>query len=334
MESTKLPMRVWFEAFHEIGGAKKGVSSRQLARKFGITLKSAWHLSHRIRATMKDDRQFFSGGIVESDETYIGGKRRGRGRGYKGNKMAVQVIVERKHGGKRGQRQGECENECPGRAQTIALDQEADKVDGRTVGAKLRAHTDPEKTRLMTDESPIYNKTGEAFKSHETVNHAKKEYARTEPHSGRLVSTNAAEGLFANLKRQITGTHHSTSKKHLPRYLEEYDHKYNNRAKSDTEITEAAVKNIEGRRVTLFKSKSGGDSLIDTGPGVRRKHGTMRGMHTKRKAHRFKGRPRSAGHGRAYGKSGGGAGRGRGLGGSRKGRHKTKKPTRKPENEK
>jgi hypothetical protein len=131
-----------------------------------------------------------------------------------------------------------------------------------------------------------------------------------------VISTNAAEGLFANLKRQITGTHHSTSKKHLPRYLEEYDHKYNNRAKSDTEITEAAVKNMEGRRVTLFKSASGGDSLIDTKPGERRKHGTMRGMHMKRKRRsRFKRAKMSAGRGRGYGKA-----RGRAFGGPRKGR--------------
>ena len=90
--------------------------------------------------------------------------------------------------------------------------------------------------------------------------------------------------MFANLKRQITGTHHSVSQKHLPRYLEEHDHRYNNRDKSDVAITEAAIANMEGKRVKLFKPKSGvGDSLISYAHDEHPKHGTMRGMHAKRK---------------------------------------------------
>jgi transposase-like protein len=290
MQSTHLPLRKWLFAFHMLGGAKKSISARQLARNLGVTLKTSWHLGHRIRATMTDNSQFFSGGIVETDEAYIGGRRRGMGRGYRGNKIAVQTIVQR-HGKKTGRHRkrlyGEPVVENPGRVQTIALDPEAENVDGRTVGAKLRAHTDPATTRLMTDESPIYDKVGESFKSHETVTHAKREYVRTEPLTGRVVTTNTAEGVFANLKRQITGTHHSTSKKHLPRYLEEYDYKYNTRDQSDTERTEAAIDNAEGKRVTLFKSATGtGDSLIDTKAGEKRKHGTMRGMHSKRRRDR------------------------------------------------
>lgn len=288
MEGTKLPIRQWLFAFHIVGASKKGISTRQLARMMGITLKTAWHLSHRIRATMANNKQFFSGGVVESDEAYVGGKRRHRGRGYKGNKAVIQVIVERQHGGRGllpgGKRNPSgCTNECPGQAQTIVLGPE-ERVDGRTVGANLRKHTDPETTRLMTDESPIYDRVGESFKSHETVNHKQGEYARTDPFSGRLISTNAAEGLIGNLKRQIIGTHHSTSKKHLPRYLEEYDFKYNNRDQSDTAIAEAAIGNIEGKRLTLFKSKSGaGESLFDRKRDEQSKHGTMRGMHSKRR---------------------------------------------------
>lgn len=289
MNNTRIPLRAWLFAFHLMGGAKKGISAQQIARHLGITVKSAWHLSHRIRATMKDNAQFFSGGIVETDETYIGGKRRGRGRGYRGNKIAVQTIVERRRsvssrGSTPRRSASECTNECPGRAQTIALQPADGRVDGRTVGANLRKHTDPETTRLMTDESPIYDKVGKAFKSHETVNHAKKEYARTDESSGRLVSTNASEGLFANLKRQIVGTHHSVSKKHLPRYLEEHDHKYNNRDMTDTEITEAAISKLgETKPLALFKRKNGqGESLIGTKQGEETDHGTLRGAHMKR----------------------------------------------------
>ena len=132
-----------------------------------------------------------------------------------------------------------------------------------TTSAKLRAHVpDPANTVLMTDESALYNRVGESFKEHHAVNHKHEEYVREES-DGHLSHTNTAEGLFGNLKRQITGTHHHTSKRHLPRYLEEHDKKYNNRDKTDGEIAEAAMRRVEGRRVTLYKSAAGGDSLFD-----------------------------------------------------------------------
>jgi hypothetical protein len=138
-----------------------------------------------------------------------------------------------------------------------------DHVDGRTVGAKLRAHTDPEKTVLITDESGIYTQTGKVFLEHQTVNHKKKQYVRYDQH-GHQITTNTAEGLFANLKRQITGTHHHTSKRHLPKYVAEYDYKYNSRDDDDGTRTVAAIRGGEGKRLTLFKSKTGNaESLID-----------------------------------------------------------------------
>lgn len=270
MENTKIPLRKWLMAFHEIGSAKHGISSRELARKLGITLRSAWHLSHRIRATMADNTQQFKG-IVETDETYIGGKRRHHGRGYRGNKVAVQTIVSRT--GDAG----------VGQAQTMALGPN-DHVDGRTVGAKLRRHTEPKKTVLMTDDSQIYDRVGKNFAEHHTVNHSKEEYVRQDV-DGYLVSTNTAEGLFANLKRQIIGTHHSTSKKHLPRYLEEYDYKYNTRDVSDTERTATAMMQMEGKRVRLFKSPTGdGDALFDRKADEPSTSGTRRGEPAQRKA--------------------------------------------------
>jgi len=252
MNSTKLPLRKWLFAFHLMGASKKGISSLQLSRMLRITYKTAWHLTHRIRETMTENGQKFTG-IVETDETYIGGKRKGRGRGFRGNKMAVQTIVKRN---KQGQHDG--------KAQTIALN--TSSPDGRTVGAKLRTHTEPEKTVLMTDESPIYAKVGESFDDHHTVNHKREDYAHVAP-DGHLATTNTAEGLFANLKRQIVGTHHHTSKKHLPRYLEEYDFKYNTREGTDTERSESAIGAIEGKRLTLYKPAGGGASLFDRKPG-------------------------------------------------------------------
>lgn len=253
MEFTKLALRKWLLAFHFLGASKKGMSALQLSRMLHVAYQTAWHLCHRIRETMTRNSQMFTG-IVETDETYIGGKRKGRGRGYRGNKIAVQTIVRRnEHGALDGQ------------AQTIALNN-GQKVDGRTVGAKLRKHTDPAETVLMTDDSPIYNRVGKGFQEHHSVNHSKEEYVRVDP-DGHLVTTNSAEGLFANLKRQITGTHHHTSQKHLPKYLEEYDYKYNTRTQTDTERTEAAIENIEGKRLTLYKPVDGGESLYDRAPG-------------------------------------------------------------------
>ena len=276
MADTKIPLRKWLFAFHMLGGAKQSLSTRYIARQLGITLKSAWHLTHRIRKTMEDNSQQFTG-IVEGDETYIGGRRKHVGKGYRGNKIAVQTIVQRNSQRKDG-------STIIGKSQTIALNPEADRVDGRTLGANLRKHTIPAKTRLMTDENPAYLKVGQFFKSHERVHHKQEDYAHVEPYSGRVVTTNSAEGLTANLKRQIQGTHHSTSKKHLPRYLEEYDYKYNTRDMSDTARTEAAIRQMEGRRVTLYKRSNGeGDALIghkSTEPGIQ---GTRRGLHLKRR---------------------------------------------------
>ena len=276
MEGTKLPLRKWMAAYHEIGGAKKSMSSRELSRKLGIGLRPAWHLGHRIRASMTDNDQKFSG-IVESDEAYLGGKRKFHGRGYKGNKVAVQTIIKR--GKKTTRNSTPTKGSSVSQAQTIVLNP-TDHVDGRSVGAKLKSHTVPGRTVLMTDDSPIYTKTGDAFAEHHTVNHKKKEYARIAD-DGHFAHTNTAEGYFGNFKRQIEGTHHSVSKKHAQRYAEEHDHKYNLRDKGDVAVTEAAIGKMAGRRVKLFKSKDGGgDSLLSYAHDESPKRDNMRGMNS------------------------------------------------------
>ncbi|MFI5300639.1 MAG: IS1595 family transposase [Polyangiales bacterium] len=244
MESTKLPLRKWLFAFYLMGSSKKGMSALQLARILKVTYRTAWHLCHRVRQGMITDLGKLHG-VVESDETYIGGRRKNVGRGYRGDKAAVQTMVER-----------------GGRAKSVVLGPN-DRVDGRTVGAKLRTHTDPNRTVLITDESPIYNQTGKDFLAHETVNHKRQQYVRKDE-QGHVISTNTAEGFFANLKRQIIGTHHHTSKKHLPKYVTEYDYKYNTRDIDDGTRTVAAIRGGQGQRLTLFKSTSGkGESLFD-----------------------------------------------------------------------
>lgn len=267
LEFTKLPLRKWLLAFHLMGASKKGISSRQLARMLRVTLQTAWHLSHRIRETMVNNLQMFTG-TVETDETYLGGKRRGRGRGYRGNKVAVQTIIRRNRPGRHDSQ-----------AQTIALEHE--KVDGRTVGAKLRKHTRPDRTTLMTDDSPIYNRVRQNFEDSHAVNHQNKVYA-VEADDGCLASTNTAEGYFANLKRKIIGTHHHTSKKHLQRYLEEQDFLYNTRQQSDGERVDVAIGKIENRRLRLYRPKDGGQSLYDGADGEPRRKKKRKVRKTKR----------------------------------------------------
>ena len=286
MEGTKLPLRKWLAAYHEIGGAKKSMSSRELSRKLGIGLRPAWHLGHRIRASMTENDQKFSG-IVESDEAYLGGKRKHHGRGYRGNKVAVQTIIKRGKKTTRGATLGTQRGRGGlfSQAQTIVLNKDS-QVDGRSVGAKLRTHTVPGKTVLMTDDSPIYTKPGETFAEHHTVKHKVKEYARVAD-DGHFAHTNTAEGYFGNFKRQIEGTHHSVSKKHAQRYAEEHDHKYNHRDQGDVAVTEAAIGKMAGKRVKLFKSKDGGDSLLSYAHDETPEHDNMRGMNSdKRKRKR------------------------------------------------
>ena len=190
MEGTKLPLRKWLAAYHEIGGAKKSMSSRELSRKLGIGLRPAWHLGHRIRASMTENDQKFSG-IVESDEAYLGGRRRRHGRGYRGNKVAVQNIIKRRPATTRRERDLARGHEYS-KAQTLVLNP-TDRADGRTVGAKLRKHTIPNKTVLMTDKSPIYDAVGDDFREHHTVMHKAQEYVKQEE-DGTLAHTNTAEG--------------------------------------------------------------------------------------------------------------------------------------------
>jgi hypothetical protein len=190
----------------------------------------------------------------------------------------VQVIVERSKKARKATKTKPAKPAVLGHVQSIALDPLADQVDGRTVGAKLKTHTDPKKTILMTDESAIYDRVGQGFKEHHTVNHKQEEYVREEE-DGHLVHTNTVEGFNANLKRQINGSHHHVSKKHLPLYLEEHDYKYNTRDQTDGARTVAAIKNMVGKRLRLFKPEHGtGEALFDRkasepskfGPGGRK----------------------------------------------------------------
>ena len=193
-------------------------------------------MMHRIRYALADpafttklgENGSGGSGVVEADETYIGGKVKGKGRAYKGNKTAVVTVLER-----------------GGAARSTVMR----KVTGENLGAVLAGHVDPS-ARLMTDEHPGYKKPGKKYRSHETVCHSKEEYVRGDVH------TNTAEGFFANLKRGITGIYHHVGSYYLQQYLAEFDFRWTTRDVTDGERTVAGLRKIEGKRLMLRRPSS------------------------------------------------------------------------------
>jgi transposase-like protein len=224
MESSRIPLRHWCYAFWAACSSKKGVSALQIKRMTGLTYKSALFLMHRIRESMTTNSTPMTG-IVEADETYIGGKpRKGtgkhkRGRGIK--KTPVFGIVERNGRVK---------------SQVIASVNAANLKGAILELVDRNAH-------VMTDENPCYNGLGNDFAGHSSVCHSANEFVRNGIH------TNTMESAWALLKRGIYGVFHNVSKKHLHRYLSEFDFRYNTRKVDDGERVRAAVRNGVGRRL-------------------------------------------------------------------------------------
>src|SRR5665213_588209 len=228
-EDSHIDLKLWLQAIFLIASSKKGISSNQLHRTLGITLKSAWHLSHRIRLAMdvQVGKLGADGGIVEADEAYIGrgpGARKGR-RGGIGKKNTIFALVQR-----------------DGKVKST-------HITGKNfVGVKrvFRIHLD-KSANLMTDEHKKFRKIGRNYASHETVNHGAKEYARGH------VNTNTIEGVFSIFKRGMQGIYQHCDSKHLHRYLAEFDFRYNNRIKlgiNDYERADNILGAVSGKRMS------------------------------------------------------------------------------------
>jgi transposase-like protein len=231
MEDSHIPLNKWLIAFYMMCASKTQISALQLQRHLELgSYRTAWFMCHRIRFALKDAMAADKlTGTVEADETYIGGRVRGRGRRFVGNKTAVVSLLERE-----------------GRVRSTVLEQ----VNGSTISRLLRKHI-TESSHLNTDESRVYSVAGKAFASHKRVNHGAEEYVRCDKKTGRKVTTNTVEGFFGNTKRSLDGTHHHVSRKYLPLYLAEIDHKYNMRKVSDGERTNEGIRRIEGKRLML-----------------------------------------------------------------------------------
>jgi transposase-like protein len=224
-ERSHIPLNRWLSAIYLLCSSKKGMSAHQLHRTLGITYKSAWFMAHRIRyaMTQKPSINKFKT-IVEIDETYIGGKARGkRGRGS-ANKVPVVALVERNGN---------------------VISKHVDRVTAKNLKAVLKENVDKNAT-LMTDDFPSYRYLN--FPKHKIIKHSEKEYVQGNIH------TNTIEGFFSLLKRGIIGVYHHVGKNHLHRYLSEFDFRYNARKVKDDIRTNVAIINSRGKRLMYRES--------------------------------------------------------------------------------
>ena len=236
-ESSHIPLRLWLQAIFLIASSKKGISSNQLHRTLGITLKSAWFMSHRIREAMRsgDVLPFGSdGGVVEVDETFIGRdfdkkpKGEKKGRGYE-HKNKVLSLVDR----------------TTGQSRSVVVDD----LKASTLLPIMQENIARE-ARIMTDEAGQYKSVGKHFSGHDFTCHGQGEYVSK---ADRTIHTNTIEGFFSIFKRGMKGIYQHCGHNHLNRYLAEFDFRYNNRKAlgvNDTDRAEKLLLGVKGKRLT------------------------------------------------------------------------------------
>ena len=229
MEDSPIPLRHWVFTFWAATASKKGVSALQIKRHTGVTYKTALFMMHRIRWAMSQSAMLPLRGTVEADETYVGARgRKGTKPGRStDHKTPVFAMIER---------------EGYVRAHPVT------NVTGATLKSAIRENVH-ESTHMITDEFGAYNKLDREFASHRTVSHKAGEYARGD------VYTNTAESFFAILKRGVIGTFHHVSRKHLHRYVTEFEFRWNTRMMDDGQRLGALVRNADGKRLTYAESK-------------------------------------------------------------------------------
>jgi transposase-like protein len=225
-ERSKIELNKWLMVVHLMCASKKAISSLQISRMLGVTYKSAWFMTHRVREAMKPGSVGLmgtGGGVVEADETYWGnnGKQRKGARGYQ-HKMKVVSLVERN-----GEKRSVVVQHVNAKTLTAVLDDNVCKS----------AH-------LMTDEHSGYTKVGRKFASHGVTRHTAGQYVDGANHS------NTVESSFSLLKRGLIGTFHHVGEQHLQRYAVEFDFRWNHRKVTDKERAATLLQSIAGKRLT------------------------------------------------------------------------------------
>lgn len=231
-ENSRVPLNKWLMSVYMMASSKKGVSTKQIERMLGVTYKTAWFMTHRIREAMKPESggMFGSGGgVVEVDETFIG-KQKGipaKHAGYQ-HKNKILSLVDR-----------ETKN-----AKSIVIKD----VKLNTILPLLQENISPD-AYVMTDDAGHYRNLKKHFK-HDSVQHFDREYVcRLDP----SIHTNTVEAFFSIFKRGMKGIYQHCSSDHLQRYITEFDFRYNHREKNgydDAMRADAILKGIEGKRLT------------------------------------------------------------------------------------
>lgn len=225
-EESHLPLHKWLQAIYLMCSSKKGISAKQLERTLEVTYKTAWFLAHRIREAMRSgDLAPFGqgGGAVEADETFIGrDPDEPVVTSGVNHKMKVLSLLDRD----------------TGRVRSTVLEFMSSKAIGQIVAANVSREA-----HLMTDEAPYYRGVGQTFAAHGTTNHRKGEYVSW---ADPRVHSNTVEGYFSIFKRGMRGIYQHCSKKHLHRYLAEFDFRYSEREANGVDDQARAVKALEG----------------------------------------------------------------------------------------
>ncbi len=232
MERSHIPLTKWALGFHLMAASKKGVSAKQLQRTLGLGYRAAWFMAHRIRLAMSPDAKAGPigghGKVVESDETFVGGKAKNVHKNKPiPKKHAVHALVERG---------GEV------RAKHVP------DVSAKTLREAIAKNVDPTST-MNTDDALAYYHMSREFAAHGVVNHSRGEYVSKD---GKA-HIQSAESFFAILKRGVTGSFHSVSEQHLGRYVDEFAFRWNTRSSlgiEDTERAAIAIKGAAGKRLT------------------------------------------------------------------------------------
>jgi len=225
-ENTKIGLRTWFAAMYLCTAHKKGISSLQLSRDLHLTQKTAWFVLHRIREMLSENAPELLEGVVEVDETYVGGKNKNRHADKKTkegekDKTAVVGVLQR-----------------TGNVSTHVVEETTAEVLHPIVKSSVS-----EKAILVTDGYKSYAGLDKLYK-HITVNHTEGNY-KTQIY----FHTNNIENFWSLLKRGIIGIYHNISPKHLHRYCDEFSYRYNSRKIKDTTRFELSVGRADGRRL-------------------------------------------------------------------------------------
>ncbi|MGE0423894.1 MAG: IS1595 family transposase [Reyranellaceae bacterium] len=229
-EDSHLALHLWLQVIHLMSASKKGISTRQIQRMLSCSMKTAWFLTHRIRAAMAPVAKGRPpmgglGSIVEADETFFGAKAGRKLHRAPVEKQVVFALVER-----------------GGEARAFHLS----RLNATQVRSKLGENVKGRST-LMSDESGLYTHVGWNFARHDVVNHSAQEYVRGDAY------TNSVEGFFGIMKRGIYGTYQAVSPWHLQRYVDEFAFRYTHREKvgvDDTERASRALRGAKGKRMT------------------------------------------------------------------------------------